>query len=217
MKKTLLYILFISSSLFAVEDQKDPYAIELEEVTVGGAVRQYQIKCKNYALECPVMLVQEYLGKKLESSPAYIREDGIIAKRQQGYPTIYISDENIVKGESVTLNVIPCDRTRSTLKAPVYAAYKFIPFPIEARGSNGVVLACEMADREMKSYFVKISGLEDAEEVIFRVDSEEGKMEFTETSGESGEVIFVVNVSEGGNEVTASNKRIGTLSVKIAP
>lgn len=220
MKKTLLCILVIYSSFLAAQDPTDSYAIEVEEVTASETLgdskpaRRYQIKCKNYPLECSAMLVQEFLGGKISSVPAYLREDGVVAMRREGYPTYYLTDEALGSAEAVTLNLLLCDRLRTEHKAPVYASYKFIPHPVEVVGSCGVVLSCEAAEVSKKTFFIRVVGLTPSEEVQFRTTQDQEAMEFNESANEEGQIIFVVESSEGSNEVTASNERIGTMTLR---
>ncbi len=223
MKKTFLYFLLIYSSLIAAGEPLAPQILEVEEVTAPRTegelhtAHRYQIRCKNCPLECPALFVQESVGGVISSTPAYLKEDGVLALRREGYPTLYFTDENLGVGEPVTLNVIPCDRSRSVYKPPVYASYKFIPRPLQAVSPSGVILTCEVADLTKQSFFIKVSGLDSGEEVHFSTPSEGHVVEFRESADEKGEILFVDSISgsSGGSyEITATNSRIGSLSVR---
>ena len=157
-KLSFIFQFFCAVSLFGSE-------LTLKPAAEAGL---YTIEVSGMETDCGTLLVKEDLSGKITTTMTYLREDGVIAALKEEMPPLMLDLRETAPGEPVILNVLLCDRTRSTAKKPEYPTMRFIPKPLEVKNDAGVHLSCEIADVKAQSFWIRMTGLLPNEEVTFR-------------------------------------------------
>jgi hypothetical protein len=181
-------------------------------LTPAAEAGVYNVKVSGMETDCGAMLVKEDLSGKISTTMTYLREDGVLAALKEEMPPLELNLKETAPGEPVILNVLLCDRTRSTAKKPEYPSIRFIPKPLEVKNEAGVYLACEIADVKAQSFWIRMSGLLPNEEVTFRSTLFGEHKILRECADENGEMKFFFLLEEVYPEeetfhITASNDR----------
>jgi len=172
----------------------------------------YHLKVQNRDYEIPVLFVQEFLSGKISTTPAYLSADGILCKREEGYPPLSLDFSAMKPGEPLVFNVLSCDRLRSTTKKPEYLTLRYVHQPIRTSNSIGVSLSCELADDQMESFWIKMDGLNSNEEVYFTIAFVTEKHSVSHQADENGKIEFLFAFPEKTlPKIEAANQRIESL------
>ncbi len=183
----LFFLLFVNS-IFCLGNEKVSL---IEQSYQGGIPGTYRILFHEGERELSVLLVKETMKGEICTIPAYIREDGYLAKRQAGYPFLELNLSDLKKGEPVTLSFIPCDRTRTCTKILTPEAIKFFPKPLNTTNGEGIVFSCEIVDHPTISLSIKMDGLKSGEEVFFTSPLFGEKVEVSHIADENGIIEFL--------------------------
>ena len=165
-----LYLL-IGIALFSSVKADDQVRVPLRFEVIGEAdsLKEYQIVIDDLPKPSNVMIYQVKLNGAIAEIPGYLREDGILAYQEQGYPTISWIFGNFGYGESVVFIVEPRDKKNKPLKKSNLSAIgALVPEPLEVKDSEGRKIEISGKDGTGNSFIVRITGFKPNERIKVR-------------------------------------------------
>lgn len=212
---TQLYSLEPNFNLEVVEHFPTP--LDPKNTELDG-YRWFSFKCVGTEKNIDTKLIVEGRNGKKTTTKTFIDSEGNLKLRD--YPLReFASAFDNVYGECVILHVESRDYSVDTKEPVFYSKLRFVPYPIIETNDVGVCLSCETLDTQGKNFSISLNHLQPNEEVNFDSVTSNKTHSFKLKSDSNGELKFIYSAEILANNknpfrVTASNDRIGSLSIR---